>query len=178
MSERSRTVDEQLLATVYGGLKGLAARQMAGERAEHTLQATALAHEAWLSLKGHLDELRDEPARLYAAAADAMRHILIDHARRRGAQKRGGGLGRLPLDIVEVAETASFGEVIELDEAIGALGAESPRSAEVVRLRFYTGLGEEEVARTLGISVRTVRREWAYARAWLFRRLRDDATGG
>lgn len=171
MSVDPKTGDKDLLAAVYDRLRGMAAQQLAGERREHTLQPTALVHEAWLSLRDQLAGLRDEPARFYAAAAEAMRCILIDHARRRNAQKRGGGRARVSLDLVDVAATLSLDEVLELDAAIADLAARSPRSAEVVRLRFFTGLGEQEVADVLGISVRTVRREWVFARASLWQQL-------
>jgi RNA polymerase sigma factor (TIGR02999 family) len=163
------TNSEDLLAAVYSRLRGMAERQLNGERAGHTLQPTALVHEAWLNLRDRLDGLRDEPARFFGAAAEAMRRILIDHARRRGAKKRGGGLDRISLDLVELANTAGVDELLELDQAIAALARTSPRSAEVVRLRFYAGLGEQEVADVLESSVRTIRREWAFARAYLFR---------
>jgi len=168
MNERT---DDDLLETVYDRLRGIAERQLSGERDDHTLQPTALVHEAWLSLRGRLDALRAEPARFYAAAAEAMRCVLIDHARRRGAKKRGGGAARLPLDLEQLSATASPNELLELDDAIQALAEQSARSAEVVRLRFYAGLSEDEVAQALDTSPRTVRREWAYARAFLFRSL-------
>jgi RNA polymerase sigma factor (TIGR02999 family) len=163
------TNSEDLLAAVYSRRRGMAERQLNGERAGHTLQPTALVHEAWLNLRDRLDGLRDEPARFFGAAAEAMRRILIDHARRRGAKKRGGGLDRISLDLVELANTAGVDEPLELDQAIAALARTSPRSAEVVRLRFYAGLGEQEVSDVLESSVRTIRREWAFARAYLFR---------
>ncbi|MCA8976889.1 MAG: sigma-70 family RNA polymerase sigma factor, partial [Planctomycetes bacterium] len=157
--------DEELLDAVYRRLRGMAERQLAGERRDHTLQPTALVHEVWLGLRDRLDSLRCEPARFYAAAAESMRRVLIDHARRRGAQKRGGGAARLPLDLVELSATAAADDILELDEAIARLAAQNPRCAEVVRLRFYAGLGEDEAAQVLGTSPRTVRREWAFARA-------------
>ncbi|HEX5053739.1 MAG TPA: ECF-type sigma factor [Planctomycetota bacterium] len=174
MSEH--TDDDQLLATVYDRLRHMAERQLAGERNDHTLQPTALVHEVWLQLCDRLEGLRDEPARFYGAAAESMRRVLIDHARRRGAQKRGGGKKAMPLDLVEVAATAGLDEILELDAAIRALADRSPRSAEVVRLRFYTGLGEAETAAVMGTSERTVRREWAYARAFLFQQLQGPKT--
>ncbi len=170
----SSPTDDNLLATVYERLRGMASRQLAGERTGHTLQPTALVHEVWLALQTQMQELRDQPARFYAAAAEAMRRILIDHARRRGAQKRGGGKKALSLDLVEVAATASLEDLLELDEAIDALAAVSERGAEVVRLRFYAGLGEAEVADVLGSSERTIRREWAFARAFLWQRLHGE----
>lgn len=167
--------EENLLAEVYERLRGMAGRQLAGERTGHTLQPTALVHETWLALRDRLAGLRDEPGRFYAAAAEAMRRILIDHARRRGAKKRGGGRKPLPLDLLEVAATATLEDVLELDAAIDALAATSPRSAEVVRLRFYAGLSEVEVGNALGASERTIRREWAFARAFLWQHLEHKA---
>ncbi len=173
----NQATDEGLLAAVYERLRGMASRQLAGERTGHTLQPTALVHEAWLALQSQMRELRDHPGRFYAAAAEAMRRILIDHARRRGAKKRGGGRARLSLDLVEVAATASLDDLLELDEAIEALATTSPRCAEVVRLRFYAGLSEAEVEQVLGCSERTIRREWAFARAFLWQRLGGVAAG-
>lgn len=166
--------DPTLLAAVHAQMRILARRQLDQERAGHTLQATALVHEAWLALRAQLPDLEQEPRRFYGAAAEAMRRILIDHARRRQAQKRQGRMQRLPLDAVEVAQTASFEEVAALDEAVTALAVENPRAAEVVRLRFYAGLEEAQAAQALGISARTARREWAFARAWLWRRLEGE----
>ena len=166
---------ETLLRSVHDQLKRLAQRQLSQERAGHTLQATALVHEAWLTLRDRLPEARDDPGRFHLAAAESMRRILIDHARRRNAQKRGGNLARLSLDVVEVADSANLDQVLAIDEAIEQLARTSGRAAEVVRLRFFTGLEETEVAQALGISERTVRREWSFARAWLFRKLNGEA---
>jgi RNA polymerase sigma factor (TIGR02999 family) len=177
MSDSVGRPSEELLLTVHAELRQIARRQMARERTAHTLQATALVHEAWLALRDRLDEARDDPARFYLAAAESMRRILIDHARRRNAQKRGGRLQKLSLDVVEVAETASLDEVLAIDEAIQRLAAAQPRAADVVRLRFFAGLGEEEAAQALGLSERTVRREWSFARAFLFRLLGGEGPG-
>jgi RNA polymerase sigma factor (TIGR02999 family) len=168
---------DSYLATVHKHLRAMAERQMADERAGHTLQATALVNEAWMSLRDRLDA-RENPGRFYLAAAESMRRILIDHARRRGAKKRGGDLRRMPLDIVQVAATANLGQVIAIDEAIAALEEVSDRAATVVRLRFFSGLDERETADAMRVSERTVRREWAFARAWLYRRLGSDAEPG
>ncbi len=167
----SDTLPPDLVRAVYERLRTMAERHMAGERRDHTLGATGLVHEVWVNLESHLEGMRDDPSRFYGAATEAMRRILIDHARRRNAQKRGGGLDRLSLDLVEVAATATLGEVLALDEAVKDLADESERAAEVVRLRFFAGLGETEVAEVMAVSTRTVRREWAFARAWLFQRL-------
>ena len=172
------TTDPDVLATVYSRLRGMADRQLASERDEHTLQPTALVHEAWLSLRDRLDGMRDDPGRFFGAAAEAMRCILIDHARRRATQKRGGdakkvSLDNVSLDLVALANTAGVEDLVALDEAIRELESSSPRSAEVVRLRFYAGLDERQVAELLEMSIRTARREWAFARAFLFKKLRD-----
>ncbi len=162
---------DELFERVHHDLRGLARGFLSGERREHTLQPTALVHEVYLKLRDELALVRESPERFYAAAAEAMRRILIDHARKRNRAKRGGGLERLPLDLVEVARTASLDQVLAVDEAIQALAQEHPRAAEVVRLRFLVGLTEPEVAEVLTISERTIRREWTFARAWLFRHL-------
>jgi len=164
------------MAAIHEKLRSLANRQMAGERHDHTLQATALVNEAWLVLRDQLDGLRDEPGRFFAMAAESMRRILIDHARRRGAKKRGGaGIKKLSLDVAEVAATADLSEVMAVDDAIRALADVNARAAEVVRLRFFAGLDEAAAANTMQTSQRTVRREWAFARAWLYRRLATES---
>jgi len=169
MSDSSaRHSQDDLLARVYSELKRLARRQMSSERSDHTLQASALVNEAWLRLRDQVDEARDDPGRFFAAAAESMRRILIEHARRRGRQKRGGNLRRLSLDLVDVAETADVDEVLAIDAAITGLGSANPRAAQLVRLRFFAGLTEVEAAEVLGVSERTARREWTFARAWLF----------
>jgi len=160
--------DDALLARVFAELKQIARHHMSGERAEHTLQATALVNEAWLRLRDQIDEARDHPGRFYAAAATSMRRILVDHARARGRHKRGGGLRKLSLDVVTVAESADLDQVLAIDGAIDSLEAANPRAAELIRLRFFAGLTEVAAADVLGISERTARREWTFARAWLF----------
>ena len=165
---------EALLPLVYKQLRGLARQRMARERAGHTLQATALVSEAYLRLVG--DEGRAHfagSAHFFHAAGEAMRRILIEHARARGRFKRGGGVGRrrVPLNVVDLATEVNFADAVALDEAFCRLEQESPDAAEVVRLRFYAGLSVEETAATLGVSPRTVNRAWTYARAWLFEAL-------
>jgi len=160
--------DGALFTRVYAELKSLARRHMSGERAEHTLQATALVSEVWLRLRDQVDEARDNPGRFYAAAAESMRRILIEHARRRGRKKRGGDLQKLSLDLATAADSANLDQVLAIDAAIEGLEAASPRAAALVRLRFFAGLTEVEAAEVLGISERTVRREWIFTRAWLF----------
>lgn len=169
----SDTDNEQLVA-IHDKLRALARKHMAGERGGHTLQATALVSEAWLAMRDRMDGLEENPARFYAMAAESMRRILIDHARKRGAKKRGGdGIKRLSLDVAEVAATADLTEVMAIDEAITGLAAVNERAAEIVRLRFFAGLDELATAKTLEMSERSVRRDWAFARAWLFRKLSD-----
>jgi RNA polymerase sigma factor (TIGR02999 family) len=160
--------DSDLFARVYAELKTIARRHMSGENCEHTLQATALVNEAWLRLREQVDEARDNPGRFYAAAAEAMRRILIEHARRRGRQKRGGGLKKLSLDLVTVADAADLDQVLAIDAAIERLQAANARAAQLVRLRFFAGLTEVAAGDALGISERTARREWTFARAWLY----------
>ena len=167
-----------LFPRVYTELLSLARRRMADERAGHTLSPTALVHEVYLRLG---DRGRwSEPAQFFFAAAEAMRRILIDHARRRAVQKRGGGRGRVPLhsllDLADPDAEMKLEQILSLDEAISRLEKVSERVAAVVRLRFYAGLSIEETARTLGLTSRTVNREWTYARAWLARELDGGAS--
>ncbi|HEX5052447.1 MAG TPA: ECF-type sigma factor [Planctomycetota bacterium] len=166
-----RDGEDVLFARVYDELKRLARQQMAGERAEHSVQATALVSEVWLRLRTQLGDVDDNPGGFYAAAAESMRRILIDRARSRGCQKRGGNLQRLSLDLVVAAESADLEQVLAIDAAIARLAVASPRSAELVRLRFFAGLSEAAAASALGISERTARRDWIFARAWLFEAL-------
>jgi RNA polymerase sigma factor (TIGR02999 family) len=144
---------------------------MADERPDHTLQATALVHEAYLRLVGSHEVAWENRAHFYVAAAEAMRRILIEHARKRGRIKRGGDRARVPLNTVYLAEKAYPEEIMSVDSAIRRLEERDSRMARIVRLRFFAGLSTEEIAETLGLSDRTVRREWALARAWLHREL-------
>ena len=150
--------DDEIFARVYTELKTLAKRQMSGERADHTLQATALVSEVWMRLRDQVDEARDNPGRFYLAAAESMRRILIEHARRRGRQKRGGDMKKLSLDLVRVADSANLDEVLAIDAAIAELGEISARAATLVRLRFFAGLTETEAAAAMAISERTARK--------------------
>ena len=171
MTEVQKPESNELFARVYAELKGLAQREMSAERTDHTLQATALVSEVWLRLRDQVDEARDNPGRFYLAAAESMRRILIEHARKRGTKKRGGDFKRLSLDLVRVSETAGLDEVLAIDTAIEGLNEVSERAATLVRLRFFAGLTETEAAKTMEISERTARREWAFARAWLYQAL-------
>jgi RNA polymerase sigma factor (TIGR02999 family) len=158
----------RLLEAVYGELRAIAQNRMNAERREHTLQATALVHEAWMRLQQRDDLSLAGRASFFHAAAEAMRRILIDHARKRNAVRRGGG-ARPVGDVVDLAADENLGDALALDELILRLEQEDPQAASVVRLRFYAGLGVDQTAEVLGISPRTVKRDWAYARAWLMR---------
>ena len=156
----------QLLPLVYDELRRLAAQQLAREAPGQTLDATALVHEAYLRLVGPADARRwQDRGHFFAAAAQAMRRILIDNARRKLAQKRGGGLTRQPLDAV--AAPGPDEELVALDEALEKLAALDPLKARLVELRYFAGLTGEQAAAALGISPTTADRHWAYARAWL-----------
>jgi RNA polymerase sigma factor (TIGR02999 family) len=144
---------------------------MASERPDHTLSTTALVHEAWLRLAGGGEQAWAGRSHFYFAAARAMRRILIDHARKKGAAKRGGGLRGLPLDAIRLATREDPSEFLSLHEALLRLEDRDERAARVVNLRFFAGLSERETAETMGLDPRTVRREWRFARAWLEREL-------
>jgi RNA polymerase sigma factor (TIGR02999 family) len=159
----------ELLPLVYDELRKLAVARMTNEAAGHTLQPTALVHEAWLRLTG------DEPhaafanrGHFFAAAAEAMRHILVDHARRKATGKRGGGWERLNLDKVEIAADVDHDTLLLLNESLEKLAQEQPKAAEIVKLRFFAGLTLEEAGHVLGFTERTAKRHWAFARAWLY----------
>ena len=161
----------ELLPLVYEELRKLAAQKMARENPGQTLQATALVHEAWLRLGGDAQPAWDNRAHFFAAAAEAMRRILIDNARRKQTLRHGGGAQRVSLDALELAVNMDDGQLLALSDALDSLSAHDVRKAELVKLRFFTGLTNEEAARVLGVSEPTVKRDWAYARAWLYRRI-------
>lgn len=162
-----RDAVEQLLPLVYEELRVLAASQLAGERPGHTLQPTALVHEAWIRLSEKSHPRWSDHKHFYRAAAVVMRCILVDYARARRRQKRGGGAQTLPLD----EQLALFEEraldLIALDEALRKLEAVAPRQTDIIELRFFAGLTNKEAAQTLGISERTAQADWRLARAWL-----------
>jgi RNA polymerase sigma factor (TIGR02999 family) len=171
---------------VYDALRAMAQRHLAGERSGHTLQATALVHEAYVRLLGAEAEWKDS-AHFFHAAAQCMRRILIDHAKTRNRVKRGGGAARVELGdwledlkggAVELARDGDPAAFLAVDRAICRLEEEDPQAGEVVRLRYFAGLTEEEVARALGLSERTVRRRWQFAKAWLFEVLQAEAGKG
>lgn len=166
----------ELLPIVYDELRKLAAQRMAGERAGQTLQATALVHEAYLRLLNpNGDAIRwQSRGHFFAAAAEAMRRILIDAARAKRADKRGGDRQKLRLEPNGFAVNDVPDEVLDLDEALEKFAREDPAKAQLVRLRFFAGLSLDEAAAALGISPTTADRHWTYARAWLFNQLRQD----
>jgi len=160
---------EQLLPLVYDELRKLAAQKLAQEKPGQTLQATALVHEAYVRLV-NADEVNNWDGRrhFFAAAAEAMRRILIDRARHKQTKKAGGGCRRLDLDDIEPALDEENGDrLLALDEALQQLEAEDPRKAELVKLRFFAGLTAEQAAAALGVSTSTAEKDWAYARSWL-----------
>jgi RNA polymerase sigma factor (TIGR02999 family) len=160
---------DQLLPLVYDELRKLAAQKLAQEKPGHTLQATALVHEAYVRLVGAEDEQQwDNRGHFFAAAAEAMRRILIDRARRKQTRKAGGERRRLDLDDIESAlEEENTDRLLALDEALQQLEAEDPRKAELVKLRFFGGLTTAQAAAALGVSTSTAEKDWAYARSWL-----------
>jgi RNA polymerase sigma factor (TIGR02999 family) len=169
---------EQLLPLVYEELRRLAAQKMAQEKPGQTLQATALVHEAFLRLVGSGDNARQQHwqsrGHFFAAAAEAMRRILLNRARDKKRLKRGGQRRRIDLDQIEIALDTNDEQLIALDEALALLAVEDPTAADLVKLRFFAGLTLKDAAAALGLAVRTAERQWAYARAWLFHRLRQS----
>ena len=166
-----------LLARVYAELRQLARAKMAREQPGHTLQPTALVHEAWLRLvdKDGQAQFKNR-THFFGAAAEAMRRILVEAARRKLALRRGGRQERLDVDEIEIAApTKDDGELLAVHEALDRLAAESPERAELVKLRYFTGLSIEEAAAALGISERTAKRWWTFSRAWLFDVIQRDA---
>jgi RNA polymerase sigma factor (TIGR02999 family) len=166
---------EQLLPLVYDELRQLAAQKLAQERAGQTLQATALVHEAFVRLVGS-EQRWDGRGHFFAAAAEAMRRILIDRAREKRSQKRGGGRKRLDIDAVDLATRATPDQLLALDDALAKLARDDPAAARLVELRYFAGLTVEEAGKALGISTATAYRHWKYARAWLHSELLE--TGG
>lgn len=162
---------DKLLEHVYQDLIVVARREFRREGAGHTLQPTALVSEAWMRLDGHEDVFQSR-AQFFSAAAKAMRRILIDHARRNNAEKRGGGNVRETL--MDVAFLDDAIDVIEVDDALTALAAEDEDLAKIVELRFFAGLTIEEVAQLQGVATATVKRRWTFARAWLYERMGES----
>lgn len=182
MSEVTRLLDavergepqaaEELLPLVYEELRRLATAKMAQERPGQTLQPTALVHEAWLRLVADEGVRFEGRGHFFAAAAEAMRRILIDRARQKLALKRGARAERVDLEDLDVAAAADDDTLLAMDEAMAKLAQEDPDSAAFIKLRFFAGLTNAEAAQALGIPERTARRHWSFARAWLYREIR------
>ena len=167
----------RLLPLVYAELRRLAAHKMAGENPGQTLQPTALVHEAWLKLVGQQNRRWQDRNHFFAAAADAMRRILTDNARRKLRLRHGGGQQRVDLDDCPEAAIADNEQVLAVDEALQKFAKLDPQRAEVVKLRYFVGMSFQETAEVLGISEPTAKRYWAYARAWLHEEIRGGRRG-
>lgn len=163
----------ELLSSVYGQLRAIAQHRMEGENPGHTLQATALVHEVYLRLLGDRKLPWQNRAHFYAAAAEAMRRILLDHAKAKGRQKRGGNYKKMPINVADLATWQNSEQILALDSALCRLEAQNPDAAKVVRLRFYAGLSVDQTAVALEMAPRTVDRRWKFARAWLYKTLNE-----
>jgi len=182
LSDGKKEVLDQLLPVVYGELRRLASSYMRRERPDHTLQTTALVHEAYLQLVGHQGTPWESRGHFFGVAAQLMRHILVDHARAHGAVKRGGSAAKLSFDDAVGLAQEKSGDLIAIDELLTRLAVIDPQQVKIIELRFFGGLSVEETAQVMQISDRTVKRDWAVAKAWLQRELRgpkvtDDALG-
>lgn len=164
----------ELLPMVYQQLRAIATNRMAGENPAHTLQATALVNEVYLKLFGNRQLPWQNRAHFYATAAQAMRRVLLDHAKAKGRKKRGGAGKKMPLNVADLATSEDPEQILALDAALCRLEGHNPEAASVVRLRFYAGLSVDETAEALDMSPRTVDRRWKFARAWLFEQLSES----
>lgn len=172
MNAGDKEAPEKLLPIVYEELRKLAHGYMRSERPDHTLQATALVHEAYIQLVDWQNVTWQNRAHFFAAAAKMMRKILVDHARQRNAEKRGGGVRNILLDEAVSFPADQSVELVDLDDALTELASFDPVQAHIVEMRFFGGMTIEETAHALSISDSTVKREWRVAKAWLFGRLR------
>ena len=168
---------EELLPLIYEELRRLASYKMAGEAPGHTLQATALVHEAWLRLGASNQQNWENRAHFFAAAAEAMRRILVDHARRKQSLKRGGGAPHQELDESTLVLAAPPDEILAVHEALDALAKEDPQAAELVKMRYFVGMSMEETSSAMDLPKRTAESIWTYARVWLRRELRRNNLG-
>jgi RNA polymerase sigma factor (TIGR02999 family) len=173
--EQGENSAERLLPLVYGELRRLAAHKMAHEAPAQTLQATALVHEAWLRLVGADNPKFEGRAHFFAAAAEAMRRILIDNARRKRALRHGGSLQRVDIQEVEVAARTDDEQLLAIHEALDKLAVEDKVAAELVKLRYFVGLTIPEAAEILGISETTASRNWTFARTWLYHEIKNQS---
>jgi RNA polymerase sigma-70 factor, ECF subfamily len=174
LNKGNATAESELISAIYGELRRLAGHYMRRERPDHTLQATALVHEAFLRLTHQKDVSWQGRAHFFGVAAKLMRQILIDHARSRLREKRGSGGQKLSLDEGLLLTQARSAELVAIDSALDRLAKLDPRQARIVELRFFGGLSVEETAKVVGISAKTVKRDWSVARAWLYEELRTD----
>jgi len=165
---------EELLPLVYEELRRLATAKMANERPGQTLQPTALVHEAWLRLVGNQDQEWNGRSHFFGAAAEAMRRILIESARRKRAARHGGGQARLDIDEVQIAAAAKDDELLALNDALERFAKRDPHKAELVKLRYFVGLTTAEAAEVLGVSIPTADRWWNFSRAWLFEEIERE----
>lgn len=163
---------QELLPVVYDELRRLAASKLAQQPPHQTLQPTALVHEAYLRMLGNGNHSWQDRQHFFAAAAEAMRHLLVDRARRKAAARHGGGWQRVDLDDVVLAANASDDNVLLVNEALEKLAAHDATCAQLIKLRFFGGLTFPQAAEVMGMSERTAKRSWAYARAWLFREIK------
>jgi len=176
LNEGKEGAADELLTLIYSEFRALAAAKMAREQPGHTLQPTALVHEAWLRLG---DGGFSNRAHFFAAASEAMRRILVERARRKYRHKRGGGAEHVDVNELEIASPqGNEGETLAVHEVLDRLAAQDARKAEIVKLRYFVGLSFDETAEVLDISVPTAKREWAYARAWLHQKIMEERRSG
>lgn len=165
---------EELLPLVYDELRRLAGHKMTGESSGHTLQATALVHEAWMRLVGSNQSGWANRAHFFAAAAESMRRILVEHARRKTSQKRGGGAPHAELDESSIVLTAPPDELLAVNDALDKLAKEDPAAAELVKMRYFVGMTMDEAAAAMGLAKRTAEGIWTYAKAWLSKEIKSQ----
>lgn len=171
-----RQAAEQLLVLVYDELRRLAASRLAQESPGQTLQPTALVHEAWLRLVGDQSPSFNDRTHFFRASAEAMRRILIDRARRKKTQRHGGGYQRIQFEDFDLAAPSADDQLLAMNEALDKLALEHPVQAELVKLRYFAGMTNEEVSKVLGISVSTVKNYWTFSRAWLLKEIEGEQT--
>jgi len=167
--------DEDLMKVLYQELKVLARSRMAAERSGHTLGPTALVHEAWLRLEKSSPEAWRDRSQFFAAASEAMRRILVESARRRLAEKRGAGAEAVPLDDLEISTDMDDEKIVAVHEALDQLSKEDPLKAQIVKLRFFSGMEHQEIAVLLEVNEKTVRRHWTLAKVMLYKSIREQA---
>jgi RNA polymerase sigma factor (TIGR02999 family) len=164
---------DELLPLVYAELRKLAAYKMAQNVSGHTLQPTALVHEVWLRLVGSENPTFENRSHFFAAAAEAMRHLLIDNARRKLARRHGGDLQRVDVEYVDIATAADEDHLLAVNDALDRLASSSPVQAQVVKLRFFVGMTAAESAEVLGLSERTIKQYWSHAKTWLYHEIQS-----